>query len=123
MAFNQIYDSKYGNYDDVLPIFDLSSNSFNTVASTSSKHENSEVSFNSFLGSDSSSLTASSIMPLPSHIYGKFLMSGFAPISSASITSYNDVSPFMGINPLDVIGQQDVDMNSNIHIRYQPEDL
>ena len=73
------------------------------------------LSSNSFLGSDSSSMAAGPVTPLPSHTYQGTLVDGLAADTNPS-SVFNDISALMGINPLETLAQEDIDMSFQEHL-------
>ncbi|KAI4150835.1 MAG: hypothetical protein LQ340_003877 [Diploschistes diacapsis] len=111
MAFEQNYgiDRKFTSYDNVYTNFELSSSPFLASSTIPSNRRDSIVSSNSFLGSDSSVLTVGPMTPI-NHGHQGMYMEGLGAGPSVTGMSYSDVSAFMGINSLEALDQEDINM-------------
>ena len=110
MAFESTFDGKYGNHSCAFPGFELSSSPSRSPMSVPIHRRDSVLSSNSFLGSDSSSIVGGPLTPLSNHTYHGTLVEGLATDTTPSSMPFSDVSALMGINPLETMAQEDIDM-------------
>ena len=116
MAFEQTLNGRYGNHGCAFPGFELSSSPSRSPMSLPIHRRDSMLSSNSFIGSDSSSITAGPLTPLSNHTYHGALVEGLATDTTPSSMPFSDVSALMGINPLETMAQEDVDMTFDEHL-------